>query len=185
MLLIISLEASSVHYVLLLVSELYPGLPNACSCFRLKYGRESLMASNAPAFCQIWFVWRGRHIWTREASEATDNAAPVQYQDDVMTTKRIRFSSYTNNTGPILDEGYLAREALTIVDQNHGVVSDYDRSNDYEAFGAHEANHLNSMSVSDWQDDAEAALSSDSSVHVDTLQLYSKVTLLHLYTMHR
>jgi len=143
------------------------------------------MASNAPAFCQIWFVWRGRHIWTREASAAADNATPVQYQDDVMTTKRIRFSSYANNTGPILDEGYLACEALTAVDLDQGVVSDYDRSNDYEAFGAHEANHFNSMSMSDWQDDTEAALNltfwSDSSVHVDTLQLYSKVvTLLHL-----
>jgi hypothetical protein len=146
-----------------------------------------LIASNAPAFCQIWFVWRGRHIWTREASAATDNATPVQYQDDVMTTKRIRFSSYTNNTGPILDEGYHAREALTTVDLDQGVVSDYDRSIDYEAFGAHEANHFNRMSMSDWEDDTEAALNStfwsDSSVHVDTLQLYSKVvTLLHLYT---
>ncbi|XP_066345193.1 U-box domain-containing protein 33-like isoform X3 [Miscanthus floridulus] len=151
------------------------------NCFKLKYGKESLMASNAPAFCQIWFVWRGKHIWTREASAAADNATPVQYQDDVMTTKRIRFSSYTNNTGPILDEGYLACEALTTVDLDQGVVSDYDRSNDYEAFGAHEANHFNSMSMSDWQDDTEAALNltfwSDSSVHVDTLQLYSKELL--------
>jgi len=43
------------------------------------------------------------------------------------------------------------------------------------------------MSMSDWEDDTEAALNStfwsDSSVHVDTLQLYSKVVaLLHLYT---
>ncbi|CAD6263645.1 unnamed protein product [Miscanthus lutarioriparius] len=143
--------------------------------FKLKYGKESLMASNAPAFCQIWFVWRGRHIWTREASAATDNAAPVQYRDDVITTKRIRFSSYNNNTGPVLDEGYLAREALTTVDLNQGIVSDYDRSNDYEA------NHFNSLSMSDWQDDTESALNStfwsDSSVHIDTLQLYSKEVL--------
>lgn len=144
------------------------------------------MASNAPAFCQIWFVWRGRHIWTREAIAAIDNATPVQYQDDVMTTKRNRFSSYTNNIKPILDEEYLARETLTTVDLNQGVVSDYEAFNDYEAFGAHEANHFNSMGMSDWQDDTESAINStfwcDSPVHVGTLQLCSKVvTLLHLY----
>jgi hypothetical protein len=189
----LSLEASSMHYALLFVCELYPDpmAPNACSCFKLKYGKESLMASNAPAFCQIWFVWRGRHIWTREASAATDNATPVQYQYDVMTTKRIRFSSYTDNTGAILDEGYPAHEALTTVDLNQGVVSDCGQSNDYEAFGEHEVNHLRGMSISDWQDDTEPELNSTfwsrSSIHADTLQLDPKVVpLLYLYAyMHR
>ncbi|XP_066347321.1 U-box domain-containing protein 33-like [Miscanthus floridulus] len=173
-------ENDQIHYGILTLVDQYRitklimgSTPD--NCFKLKYGKESLMASNAPAFCQIWFVWRGRHIWTREASAATDNAAPVHYRDDVITTKRIRFSSYNNNTGPVLDEGYLAREALTTVDLNQGIVSDYDRSNDYEA------NHFNSLSMSDWQDDTESALNStfwsDSSVHIDTLQLYSKEVL--------
>jgi hypothetical protein len=139
------------------------------------------MASNAPAFCQIWFVWRGRQIWTREASGADDNA-PVQYRYDAMTTKWIRFSSCSNSTGTRLDEGHVTGEALRTVDLNQGVVSDYD---DYDAFGAHEANHFYSMNMAKWQD-AETALNStflsDSSVHIDTLPLYSKVIpLLHLY----
>ncbi|ONM17294.1 U-box domain-containing protein 33 isoform X3 [Zea mays] len=154
------------------------------NCFKLKYGKESLMASSAPAFCQIWFVWRGRHIWTREASAATDNATPVQYQYDVMTTKRIRFSSYTDNTGAILDEGYPAHEALTTVDLNQGVVSDCGQSNDYEAFGEHEVNHLRGMSISDWQDDTEPELNSTfwsrSSIHADTLQLDPKEVLANV-----
>lgn len=144
------------------------------NCFKLKYGKESLMASNAPAFCQIWFVWRGRQIWTREASAAIDNNAPVHYQDDAMTTKRIRFSSYSNNTETRLDEGHVTGEALMTVDLNQGTVSDYD------ALGAREANHFYSMNMAKWQD-AEPALNStffsDSSVHMDTLPFYSKEVL--------
>ncbi|KAJ1280577.1 hypothetical protein BS78_04G243300 [Paspalum vaginatum] len=149
------------------------------SCFKLKYGRESLLASSAPAFCQIWFVWRGRHIWTREASADADNATSVHYQDYVMGTKRIRFSSYSNNNETILDEGYVTCEAaLTAVDLNRGIASDCDRSNDDDALGAHEANH--STIMANWQD-AGSALNStslpDSLVHMDRLHLYSKELL--------
>ncbi|XP_061354197.1 U-box domain-containing protein 33-like isoform X2 [Gastrolobium bilobum] len=27
------------------------------------------VAKNAPPFCEIWFIYKGKHIWTREASE--------------------------------------------------------------------------------------------------------------------
>ncbi|RLM65334.1 U-box domain-containing protein 33-like [Panicum miliaceum] len=149
------------------------------SCFKLKYGKESLMASNAPAFCQIWFVWRGRHIWTREASAATDNIAPVHYQDDVMAAERIRFSSYSNNAGTILDEGHVTGEALMTADLSPGIISDYDG---YEALGEHEANHFYSMNIANWQDAESAALNStfcsDSSVHMDTLPSHSKVMMV-------
>uniref|UniRef100_A0A0A8YB87 RING-type E3 ubiquitin transferase n=1 Tax=Arundo donax TaxID=35708 RepID=A0A0A8YB87_ARUDO len=149
------------------------------NCFKLKptYAKESLMVRNAPAFCEIWFVWRGRHIWTREASAATDNHIPVHNQDDVMTTKRIRFSSCSNNAEFILDEGYITSEASIITDLNQGIVSDNDRSNYYDALGAHDANHFYNMSIANWQD-AESELNStfwsDSCVLMDTLQLYSK-----------
>lgn len=152
------------------------------SCFKLKasYGKESLMARNAPAFCEIWFVCRGRHIWTREASAATDKNIPVHNHDDVMTTERIRFSSYSNNAEAILDEGYSMCEALTTVILNQGIVSDYDRPNNYEALGAHDASHFYNMSISNCQD-AESALNStiwsDSSLRMETLQLYSKEIL--------
>ncbi|RLM73963.1 hypothetical protein C2845_PM15G08500 [Panicum miliaceum] len=148
------------------------------SCFKLKYGKESLMASNAPAFCQIWFVWRGRHIWTREASAATDSTAPVHYQDDVMTAERIRFSSYSNNRETILDVGHVTGEALMTADLSPGIVSDYDN---YEDLGAHEANHFYRMSIANWQDAESAALNStfcsDSFVHMDTLPSNSKEVL--------
>lgn len=100
-----------------------------------------------------------------------------------MTAKRIRFSSYSNNPENILDdEGCVTGKALMAADLNQGIGSDYDG---FEALGAHEANHFYGMSMAKWQD-TEPALNStflsDSSVHIDTLSLYSKVVpLLHLY----
>ncbi|XP_015972707.1 uncharacterized protein LOC107496015 [Arachis duranensis] len=31
--------------------------------------KANYAAKNAPPFCKIWFIYRGKHIWTREASE--------------------------------------------------------------------------------------------------------------------
>ncbi|TVU37084.1 hypothetical protein EJB05_10375 [Eragrostis curvula] len=143
-------------------------------CFKLKasYGKESLMARNAPAFCEIWFVWRGRHIWTREASAATDN----NVQDDVMTTKRIRFTSYSNNAESLLDEGYITCETSVMADLNQDTASNNDPSSEYDAIGAREGSHFYNMSVTNWRD-AESELNSnfwsDPSVHMETLRLYS------------
>jgi hypothetical protein len=100
-----------------------------------------------------------------------------------MTAERIRFSSYSNNAGTILDEGHATGKALMTANLSPGIVSDYDG---YEALGEHEANHFYSMNIANWQDAESAALNStfcsDSSVHKNTLPSHSKVVpLLHLY----
>ncbi|KAM3372470.1 hypothetical protein ACQJBY_019383 [Aegilops geniculata] len=137
------------------------------NCFKLKAGhnKEYFMAKNAPAFCEIWFVWRGRHIWTREASAAIGNSISIYNQDDIMMTrKRTRFSPNSNGAEPVLAEG---------------TVSDNGRVNDYGAHGAH-ANHFYNMRISNLQD-AESAFNStlwpDSSVLGGALQLHSKEML--------
>ncbi|KAK3122103.1 hypothetical protein QOZ80_8BG0665160 [Eleusine coracana subsp. coracana] len=147
-------------------------------CFKLKpsYGKESLMVRNAPAFCEIWFVWRGRHIWTREASSDTDN----RIQDDLMTTKRIRFTPYGDNVESILDEGYIAYQASIMADLKLDIVPGNDGLNDCDALEARECNHFYNMGIANWRD-AETELNStfwsDSSVHMETVQLYSTETL--------
>ncbi|KAF7013698.1 unnamed protein product [Triticum aestivum] len=131
------------------------------NCFKLKAGhnKEYFMAKNAPAFCEIWFVWRGRHIWTREASAAIGNSISIYNHDDIMMTrKRTRFSPNSNSAEPVLAEGTVS---------------------DYGAFGA-DANHFYNMRLSNLQD-AESAFNStlwpDSSVHGGALQLHSKEML--------
>nr|DAD38673.1 TPA_asm: hypothetical protein HUJ06_012995 [Nelumbo nucifera] len=40
------------------------------NCMKVKDSSEAnYLAKNAPAFCQIWFVNKGKDVWTRQASE--------------------------------------------------------------------------------------------------------------------
>lgn len=127
------------------------------NCFKLKasHGKEYFMVKNAPAFCEIWFVWRGRHIWTREASAAIDNSISVYNQDDIMMIrKRTRFSPNNCDAESILD-GYIACGAPTAADLHEGVVSDNGRLNDYGALAA-DVNHFYNMNISNLQDTESA-----------------------------
>lgn len=40
------------------------------NCMRVKRSssKANYAVKNAPAFCQIWFICKGRHVWTREAT---------------------------------------------------------------------------------------------------------------------
>lgn len=130
------------------------------------------MAKNAPAFCEIWFVWRGRHIWTREASAAIDNCISVYNHDDIMMIrKRTRFSPNINDTESILDEGYITCGTSTAAE---GIVSDNGRLNHYGALGA-DVNQF-SMNISNLQD-AESALNSTLWPE-SPIELHSKVAFL-------
>ncbi|CAM0907403.1 unnamed protein product [Alopecurus aequalis] len=125
------------------------------NCFKLKasHSKEYFMVKNAPAFCEIWFVWRGRHIWTREASAAIDNSISVYNQDDIMMIrKRTRFSPNINDAESILDERYIRCGTSTAAE---GIVSDNDRLNDYGALGV-DVNHFYSMNISNLQDTESA-----------------------------
>jgi hypothetical protein len=127
------------------------------SCFKLKasHSKEYFMAKNAPAFCEIWFVWRGRHIWTREASAAIDNSISIYNQDDIMMIrKRTRFSPNSNDAESILEEGYTSTSA----DLHETVMLDNGQSNDYGALGA-DVNHFYNKNIPNLQD-AESAFNS-------------------------
>uniref|UniRef100_A0A0E0QVG7 RING-type E3 ubiquitin transferase n=1 Tax=Oryza rufipogon TaxID=4529 RepID=A0A0E0QVG7_ORYRU len=150
------------------------------TCFKLKasYGKASFMARNAPSFCEIWFVWRGRHIWTREAAAAIGNNISVYNEDDVMIRKRIRFSSTSNNAESILDEGYISYEAQTPADRYEITISDNGQPNDYESLV--DANHFCNIIVPNLQN-AQSAFNSTfqpgSSVDMESLVLYPQEIL--------
>ncbi|XP_052134730.1 U-box domain-containing protein 33-like isoform X1 [Oryza glaberrima] len=150
------------------------------TCFKLKasYGKASFMARNAPSFCEIWFVWRGRHIWTREAAAAIGNNISVYNEDDVMIRKRIRFSSTSNNAESILDEGYISYEAQTPADRYEITISDNGQPNDYESLV--DANHFCNIIVPNLQH-AQSAFNSTfqpgSSVDMESLVLYPQEIL--------
>jgi hypothetical protein len=57
--------------------------------------KATFLAKNVPAFCEVWFVSKGRHVWTRE----TIITSPEIYNaDDSSLTKRIRFSVSSTST---------------------------------------------------------------------------------------
>ncbi|KAG8095531.1 hypothetical protein GUJ93_ZPchr0012g20813 [Zizania palustris] len=150
------------------------------NCFRLKasYGKASFMAKNAPSFCEIWFVWRGRHIWTREASAAIVNNISVYSEDDVMIRKRVMFSSNSNNAESFLDDGYIVCKASTPADLCESTISDNGRPNDYEPLV--DANHFYNSNASNLPHVPSAFNSTfqpDSSVHMESLSLYPKENL--------
>ncbi|XP_042436563.1 U-box domain-containing protein 33-like [Zingiber officinale] len=49
------------------------------NCFKLKgsFSKTLFSAKSVPPFCEICFVSKGRHIWTREASELADSIVPT------------------------------------------------------------------------------------------------------------
>ncbi|MED6133653.1 hypothetical protein PIB30_030173 [Stylosanthes scabra] len=40
--------------------------------------KANYAAKNAPPFCKIWFIYKGKHIWTREASEIPCSLSPCE-----------------------------------------------------------------------------------------------------------
>ena len=42
-----------------------------CSCKKVKRSsrKANYATKNAPLFCKVWFIHKGKHVWTREASE--------------------------------------------------------------------------------------------------------------------
>ncbi|XP_064985760.1 U-box domain-containing protein 33 isoform X2 [Musa acuminata AAA Group] len=74
------------------------------NCFKL-IGSSSKMtftAKNVPPFCEIWFVSKGRHIWTREASEFTDDLLPVLRPDESVNGEIFWLNLQDHNVEPLL-----------------------------------------------------------------------------------
>uniref|UniRef100_A0A0D9W1U8 RING-type E3 ubiquitin transferase n=1 Tax=Leersia perrieri TaxID=77586 RepID=A0A0D9W1U8_9ORYZ len=145
------------------------------TCFKLKasYGKTSFMAKNAPPFCEIWFVWRGRHIWTREATTAIGNNLSLYNEDDVMIRKRIRFSSNSNNAESILDEVYMMGETSTPAGRYDCTISDSGQPKDY-CDPIFDANHFHNANIPNLQHARSAFTSSfqsGSSVDMESLVL--------------
>lgn len=59
------------------------------NCFKLKgsSSKATYAAKNVPPFCEIWFVCKGRHVWTREASEGTNSFLSVFSPDAAVLQK--------------------------------------------------------------------------------------------------
>ncbi|KAL9265337.1 U-box domain-containing protein [Drosera capensis] len=45
-------------------------LPNNCMKMKRSSRKANYAVKTAPLFCELWFVYKGQHVWTREATES-------------------------------------------------------------------------------------------------------------------
>lgn len=92
-------------------STLYSG-------FRLtgNSGKTTFLVKNLPAFCEVWFVSKGRHVWTREVISTSPNG---YNPDDTSLTKRIRFSVSSTSTDESENDSEIDQEALALDQTEH------------------------------------------------------------------
>lgn len=87
------------------------------SCMKVRRGssKANYAAKNAPLFCEIWFVNKGKHIWTKEASESPNSFLPF-CGAETRTAKMLRSRSlqYCNSTSLFNPESILSRSATTL-----------------------------------------------------------------------
>lgn len=65
------------------------------SCMKVKRSstKASYTSKNAPLFCEIWFVNKGKHVWTREASEGPSSLPPSLCLPETAHTETYRSKS--------------------------------------------------------------------------------------------
>ncbi|KAJ1406887.1 Zinc finger, RING/FYVE/PHD-type [Sesbania bispinosa] len=69
-------------------------------------GKANYTAKNSPPFCEIWFIYKGKHIWTREASEAPCSLSSCA-QPGIASTESLRCRSFQYGKNELPDSEYL------------------------------------------------------------------------------
>ena len=106
-------------------------------CFKVK-GRCSKVtytAQNTPLFCEIWFVSKGKHLWTRDASEGIDGCLPLHGLDETAPREGTWSNSVQNcSSNSTASSEYFSLDSSTaaeiqedrssnLSEQNHGEVA--------------------------------------------------------------
>ncbi|KAI5413413.1 U-box domain-containing protein 33 [Lathyrus oleraceus] len=78
------------------------------NCMKVKRnsGKANYTSKHAPLFCEIWFIYKGRHIWTREASEKPCSLSSGT-QPEIAATESLRFRSSQNGKNELPHSEYL------------------------------------------------------------------------------
>ncbi|XP_059660732.1 U-box domain-containing protein 33-like [Cornus florida] len=70
-------------------------VPDNCMKVKMSSDKASYAAKNAPQFCEIWFVNKGKRSWTRDASDGSSCIPPIGQQETVsandLRSKSLRY----------------------------------------------------------------------------------------------
>ncbi|XWS71693.1 hypothetical protein CRYUN_Cryun03dG0160600 [Craigia yunnanensis] len=104
---IITIEADQVHKgIVQLVNRhsirnlVMGAIPENCVRMKKSSSKASYAARNAPCFCDIWFINKGKLVWTREASEDQSSLPPVGQA--AVTAQMLRSNSLPHSKGDSL-----------------------------------------------------------------------------------
>ncbi|KAK6935880.1 U-box domain [Dillenia turbinata] len=94
-------------------------VPENCMKVKKSSSKANYAAKNAPLFCEIWFINKGRHVWTREASEGPTLMPPIsQLENASLETLQYRANEHLfhqeflqSNSSAILHVGRSQAEA--------------------------------------------------------------------------
>ncbi|KAL2332129.1 hypothetical protein Fmac_019710 [Flemingia macrophylla] len=80
-------------------------VPENCIKVKRNSGKANYTAKNAPPFCEVWFIYKGKHIWTREASETPCSSSSFT-QPEITTTESLRCRSFQYGKTELLGSEY-------------------------------------------------------------------------------
>ncbi|KHN33388.1 U-box domain-containing protein 33 [Glycine soja] len=81
-------------------------IPENCMKVKRNSGKANYTAKNAPPFCEVWFIYKGKHIWTREASETPCSSSSCT-QPEIAITESLRCRSFQYGKNELFDSEYL------------------------------------------------------------------------------
>lgn len=81
-------------------------VPENCMKVKRNSGKANYTAKNAPPFCEVWFIHKGKHIWTREASETPCSSSSCA-QPELAATESLRCRSFQYGKSELLESEYL------------------------------------------------------------------------------
>ncbi|KAJ7947654.1 Protein kinase domain [Quillaja saponaria] len=68
-------------------------VPENCTKVKKNSRKANYAAKNASSSCEIWFVYKGKHVWTREASEGPCSV-PLYTQSRIVAPESLRSRSF-------------------------------------------------------------------------------------------
>ncbi|XP_042476316.1 U-box domain-containing protein 33-like isoform X2 [Macadamia integrifolia] len=88
--------------------------PDNCMKVKKSSSKANFAAKNAPPFCEIWFVYKGKHVSTRDASEGLTILPSVISSSDAVLSERLSATSSCNLMGePISSHMCLQTDSLS------------------------------------------------------------------------
>lgn len=93
------------------------------NCMKVKKGsrKANHAARNAPAYCEIFFIYKGKHVWTREAFEEVPIIASCHTNELITESSRSKSFGYSRSER-LYNPGYLRTNSSRLSLRRSGTI---------------------------------------------------------------